>query len=110
MTSTVEVGAFSLSQGDSPGDWGPGFPSLGLGEAEGSEETEALREAYRSLGGDLDGLRDQRDQLENALLHTQQELQTLSLENARLKLTLTEQAGEGASEAELMFSVGEVCV
>ncbi|XP_067104288.1 uncharacterized protein C4orf50-like [Osmerus mordax] len=110
VTSTAEVGAFSLSQGDSLGDWGPGFPSLGLGEAEGSEETEALREAYRSLGGDLDGLRDQRDQLENALLHTQQQLQRLSLENARLKLQLREQAGEGASEAELRCSVGEVRV
>ncbi|XP_062332890.1 rootletin-like [Osmerus eperlanus] len=113
VTSTSEVGAFSLSQGDSLGDWGPGFPSLGLGEAEGSEETEALREAYRSLGGDLDGLRDQRDQrdqLDNALLHTQQQLQRLSLENARLKLQLREQAGEGASKAELRCSVGEVRV
>ncbi|XP_055744915.1 golgin subfamily B member 1-like isoform X3 [Salvelinus fontinalis] len=91
-------------------DWCPGpggFPSLNLEEGT-SEETEALREAYRSMGGDMDSLRDHRDQLESTLRHTQDQLYRVTEENARLKCKLREQGETGACEVEQWSSlVGE---
>ncbi|KAM9413721.1 uncharacterized protein ACWYII_025406 isoform 1-T2 [Salvelinus alpinus] len=91
-------------------DWCPGpggFPSLNLEEGT-SEETEALREAYRSMGGDMDSLRDHRDQLESTLRHTQDQLHRVTEENARLKCKLREQGETGACEVEQWSSlVGE---
>ncbi|XP_070818283.1 rootletin-like [Chaetodon trifascialis] len=62
-----------------------------------SEESDALREAYRSfgLGGDLEALQEQRDGLEVALQRTQEQLQLMAQENTQLKLQLSK-----ATEAE----------
>ncbi|XP_070994333.1 uncharacterized protein C4orf50-like [Oncorhynchus clarkii lewisi] len=94
-TKSVEgLGEFSLR------DWCPGpggFPSLNLEEGT-SEETEALKEAYRSMGGDMDSLRDHRDQLESTLRHTQDQLHRVTEENARLKCKLRAQGETGACE------------
>ncbi|XP_029627124.1 rootletin isoform X2 [Salmo trutta] len=91
-------------------DWCPGpggVPSLNLEEGT-SEETEALREAYRSMGGDMDSLRDHRDQLESTLRHTQDQLHRVTEENARLKCKLRAQGETGACEVEQGSSlVGE---
>ncbi|XP_031645820.1 centromere-associated protein E isoform X2 [Oncorhynchus kisutch] len=91
-------------------DWCPGpggFPSLNLEEGT-SEETEALKEAYRSMGGDMDSLRDHRDQLESTLRHTQDQLHRVTDENARLKCKLRAQGETGACEVEQGSSlVGE---
>ncbi|XP_024260535.2 plectin isoform X2 [Oncorhynchus tshawytscha] len=91
-------------------DWCPGpggFPSLNLEEGT-SEETEALKEAYRSMGGDMDSLRDHRDQLESTLRHTQDQLHRVTEENARLKCKLRAQGETGAYEVEQGSSlVGE---
>ncbi|XP_051275118.1 protein FAM184A-like isoform X2 [Dicentrarchus labrax] len=67
-----------------------------------SEESEALREAYRSLGlgEDLEALQEQRDRLEVALQHTQEQLQVMAQENTRLKLQLRKEAEEQEAEAE----------
>ncbi|XP_074504912.1 uncharacterized protein LOC141775445 isoform X2 [Sebastes fasciatus] len=61
-----------------------------------SEESDALREAYRSLGlgEDLEALQKQRDRLEVALEHTQEQLQTMAQENTQLKLQLRKQEAE----------------
>ncbi|XP_057706180.1 myosin heavy chain, striated muscle-like isoform X2 [Corythoichthys intestinalis] len=61
-----------------------------------SAESEALREAYRSLGlgEDLKGLREQCDHLEAALQHSKQQLQMMAQENAQLKLQLSNQGEE----------------
>ncbi|XP_029507990.2 centromere-associated protein E isoform X2 [Oncorhynchus nerka] len=83
-------------------DWCPGpggFPSLNLEEGT-SEETEALKEAYRSMGGDMDSLRDHRDQLEITLRHTQDQLHKVTEENARLKCKLRAQGETWACEVE----------
>nr|XP_046179000.1 uncharacterized protein LOC124010530 isoform X2 [Oncorhynchus gorbuscha] len=91
-------------------DWCPGpgcFPSLNLEEGT-SEETEALKEAYRSMGGDMDSLRDHRDQLESTLRHTQDQLHRVTEENARLKCKLRAQGETWACEVEQASSlVGE---
>ncbi|XP_045579967.1 rootletin isoform X6 [Salmo salar] len=91
-------------------DWCPGpggVPSLNLEEGT-SEETEALREAYRSMGGDMDSLRDHRDQLESTLRHTQDQLHRVTEENAQLKCKLRAQGETGACEVEQGSSlVGE---
>ncbi|CDQ89958.1 unnamed protein product [Oncorhynchus mykiss] len=98
-TKSVEgLGELSLR------DWCPGpggFPSLNLEEGT-SEETEALKEAYRSMGGDMDSLRDHRDQLESTLRHTQDQLHRVTEENARLKCKLRAQGETGACEVELV--------
>ncbi|XP_076594940.1 uncharacterized protein LOC143325616 [Chaetodon auriga] len=62
-----------------------------------SEESDALREAYRSfgLGEDLEALQEQRDGLEVALQRTQEQLQSMAQENTQLKLQLSK-----AAEAE----------
>ncbi|XP_035525701.1 trichohyalin-like [Morone saxatilis] len=67
-----------------------------------SEESEALREAYRSLGlgEDLEALREQRDRLEVALQHTQEQLQVMAQENTQLKLQLRKEAEEQEAQAE----------
>ncbi|XP_067374526.1 uncharacterized protein jakmip1 isoform X3 [Channa argus] len=66
-----------------------------------SEESDALREAYRSMGlqKDLEALQEHSDSLEVALQHTQQLLQVMSEENIQLNLHLKKQAEEEA-EAE----------
>ncbi|XP_035618609.2 rootletin-like isoform X2 [Oncorhynchus keta] len=91
-------------------DWCPGpggFPSLNLAEGT-SEETEALKEAYRSMGGDMDSLRDHTDQLESTLRHTQDQLHRVTEENARLKCKLRTQGETWACEGEQGSSlVGE---
>nr|XP_046262054.1 girdin-like isoform X2 [Scatophagus argus] len=55
-----------------------------------SEESDALREAYRSLGlgADLEKPKEQRDGLEVALQQTREQLQMIAQENTRLKLQL----------------------
>ncbi|XP_029917859.1 LOW QUALITY PROTEIN: rootletin-like [Myripristis murdjan] len=90
---TVEVGGFNL------GTWCSGG-ALNLEESP-SEEADALREAYRSLGlgEDLDALQEQRGLLEAALQQTQEQLQQLAQENARLQLQLRKQAEEQEAEA-----------
>ncbi|XP_071772941.2 uncharacterized protein LOC139925454 [Centroberyx gerrardi] len=92
-TETVEVGEFNL------GTWGS-RGALNLEESP-SEEADALREACRSLGlgEDLEALQEQCDRLESALQHTQEQLQRLAQENARLKLQLRKQAEEQEAEA-----------
>ncbi|XP_077387759.1 uncharacterized protein LOC144025511 isoform X1 [Festucalex cinctus] len=61
-----------------------------------SEESEALREAYRSLGlgEDLEGIREQCEHLEAALQQSKRQLQVLAQENAQLKLQLRNQREE----------------
>ncbi|XP_018535418.1 uncharacterized protein LOC108885530 isoform X2 [Lates calcarifer] len=65
-----------------------------------SEESDALREACRSLGigDDLEALREQRDRLEAALKHTQEQLEVLAQENTQLKLQLRKQVEEREAE------------
>ncbi|XP_059201987.1 cingulin-like [Centropristis striata] len=65
-----------------------------------SEESDALREAYRSLGlgQDLETLREERDRLEVALEHTQRQLQVMTQENTRLKLQLRQEEQEAEVE------------
>lgn len=61
-----------------------------------SEESDALRDAYRSLGlgEDLEALQEHRDHLEVALQHTQEQLQMMAQENTRLKLQLRKEVEE----------------
>lgn len=61
-----------------------------------SEESDALRDAYRSLGlgEDLQALREQRDHLEVSLQQTEEQLRVTVQENARLKSQLRKQAEE----------------
>ncbi|XP_070770016.1 trichohyalin-like [Enoplosus armatus] len=68
-----------------------------------SEESDALMEAYRSLGlgEDLEALQEQRDRLEVALQYTQEQLQMMAQENTRLKLQLRKEAEEREAEADL---------
>ncbi|XP_047196630.1 paramyosin-like [Hippoglossus stenolepis] len=65
-----------------------------------SEESDALREAYKSLGlgEDLADLREQRGRLEAALRHTQEELEMVAQENTQLKIQLRQQAEEQAAQ------------
>ncbi|KAM6952967.1 uncharacterized protein PEZ65_016716 [Lycodopsis pacificus] len=65
-----------------------------------SEESDALREAYRSLGlgEDLEAHQEQRDSLKVALEQAQEQLQMMAQENAQLKLQLGKEGQE--SEAE----------
>lgn len=67
-----------------------------------SEESDALREAYRclGLGGDLKALQEQHDDLEVALQRTQSQLREMAEENARLKLELRKQAEEQEVKTE----------
>ncbi|XP_041750755.1 uncharacterized protein LOC121579871 [Coregonus clupeaformis] len=101
-TKSIEgLGELSL------GDWYPGprgLTSLNLEEGT-SEETEALRDAYRSMGGDMDSLRDHRDQLESTLRHTQDQLHRVTEENAQLKCKLREQGETGSCEVEQVSSL-----
>ncbi|XP_061786361.2 uncharacterized protein [Nerophis lumbriciformis] len=59
-----------------------------------SEESDALREAYRSLGfgGDIEGLKEQYERLEATLQHSKEQLQVMAQENDQLKLLLRSQA------------------
>ncbi|XP_019739449.1 GRIP and coiled-coil domain-containing protein 2-like [Hippocampus comes] len=68
-----------------------------------SEESEALREAYRSLGlgEDLEGLREQCEHLEAALQQSKQQLQVMAQENAQLKRQLSNQREENQFGARL---------
>ncbi|XP_040903372.1 plectin-like [Toxotes jaculatrix] len=79
-----------------------------------SEESDALREAYRSLrlGEDLEALQEQRGRLEAALQHTQEELEVVARENTQLKLQLRNQveeleAAQGSSREK--FGTGSTC-
>ncbi|KAF7667605.1 hypothetical protein LDENG_00053290 [Lucifuga dentata] len=94
-TETVEVGEFNL------GTWcSRGILNL---EESPSEESDALREAYRSLGfgtEELDILQDQQERLEAALQHSQEQLQRLVEENANLKLQLRKHAEQQEAEME----------
>ncbi|XP_030595033.1 protein lava lamp-like [Archocentrus centrarchus] len=67
-----------------------------------SEESDALREAYRSLGlgGDLRALQEQRDDMEVVLQRTQNQLKEMAEENVQLKLELRKQAEEKEVETE----------
>lgn len=92
-----------------PGTWcSRGILNL---EESPSEESDALREAYRSLGlgEDLEALQEQRDRLEVALQHTQEQLQVMAQENTRLKLQLRKEAEEQDAEAEQGSSREKVC-
>ncbi|XP_051925765.1 coiled-coil domain-containing protein 18-like isoform X2 [Hippocampus zosterae] len=68
-----------------------------------SEESEALRVAYRSLGlgEDLEGLREQCEHLEAALQQSKQQLQVMVQENAQLKRQLRNQREEKQFAASL---------
>ncbi|AWP12030.1 putative leucine-rich repeat-containing protein DDB G0290503 [Scophthalmus maximus] len=61
-----------------------------------SEESDALREAYKSLGlgEELKALREQRDRLQATLQHTQEQLEVVAQENTQLHLQLRKQAVE----------------
>ncbi|XP_039976514.1 plectin-like [Xiphias gladius] len=61
-----------------------------------SEESDALREAYKSLGlgEDLEALREQRDRLGSAMQQTQEQVKVVDPENTQLKLQLRKQAKE----------------
>ncbi|XP_078116729.1 uncharacterized protein LOC144524392 isoform X2 [Sander vitreus] len=65
-----------------------------------SEESDALRDAYRSLGlgEDLKALQDQRDRLEVSLEHIQEQLQRMAQENTQLKLQLRKKEQEAEVE------------
>ncbi|XP_022059647.2 plectin-like [Acanthochromis polyacanthus] len=92
--TTESLGEFKL------GNWcTKGILNL---EESPSEESDALREAYRSLGfsEDLSALQEQHDDLEVALQHTQDQLQVLAQENAQLKLQLRKQAEEQQTETK----------
>ncbi|KAM6953312.1 uncharacterized protein FYW47_013919 [Aplochiton taeniatus] len=101
-TERVEVGAFRL------GEWCSGG-SLRLDERP-SEESDALREAYRSLGlgEDLETLQEQRDQLEAALTHTQAQLERLAQENACLKSQLREKEEVEGGHEEIQGMSGDL--
>lgn len=61
-----------------------------------SEECDALRDAYRSLGleEDLDAIKEQRDRLEDALQRTQEQLLVTMQENGQLRLQIHKQHEE----------------
>ncbi|XP_049610635.1 uncharacterized protein jakmip1 isoform X1 [Syngnathus scovelli] len=92
------------------GEWGsPGGFNV---EDTHSEESEALREAYRSLGlgEDLEGLREQCEHLEVALQQSKQQLQVMAQENAQLKLQLRNQREEKQKfGATLTITEAEAC-
>ncbi|XP_034036936.1 golgin subfamily A member 4-like [Thalassophryne amazonica] len=73
-----------------------------------SEETDALREAYRSLGfGDVEALQEKCEYLEVTLQETQEQVHRLVQENAVLTLQLRSQA-EKKAEPEEMSSKKEI--
>ncbi|XP_034398940.1 myosin-7B-like isoform X2 [Cyclopterus lumpus] len=73
-----------------------------------SEESDALREAYRSLGleEDLKTNQKQRDSLEVTLEHAQEQLQMMAQENTQLKLQLRKEGQE--SEVERGSARGKI--
>ncbi|KAK5925069.1 hypothetical protein CgunFtcFv8_017624 [Champsocephalus gunnari] len=75
-----------------------------------SEESEALMEAYRSLGlgDDLKALQDQCDRLEVTLGKTQEQLQMMDQENTRMKLQLKKDSEKQEADAQQGSSKGEV--
>ncbi|XP_030000664.1 golgin subfamily A member 4-like [Sphaeramia orbicularis] len=72
-----------------------------------SEECDALRDAYRSLGleEDLDTIKEQRDRLEDALQRTQEQLQVTTQENGRLRLQIHKQHEEEEEEGKLELEI-----
>lgn len=76
-----------------------------------SEESEALMEAYRSLGlgDDLKALQDQCDRLEVTLGKTQEQLRMMDQENTRMKLQLKKDSEKQEADAQQGSSKGEVC-
>nr|XP_015801269.2 trichohyalin isoform X2 [Nothobranchius furzeri] len=75
---------------------------LGNMEENPSEESDALREAFQSLGfgEDHHALREEREQLEELLQKTQAQLETMTQENTQLKLQLRRSAEEQQQAAE----------
>ncbi|XP_034086859.1 trichohyalin isoform X2 [Gymnodraco acuticeps] len=75
-----------------------------------SEESEALMEAYRSLGlgDDLKALQDQRDRLEVTLGKTQEQLRMMDQENTRMKLQLKKDSEKQEADAQQGSSKEEV--
>ncbi|XP_033949004.1 trichohyalin-like isoform X2 [Pseudochaenichthys georgianus] len=75
-----------------------------------SEESEALMEAYRSLGlgDDLKALQDQCDRLEVTLGKTQEQLRMMDQENTRMKLQLKKDSEKQEADAQQGSSKGEV--
>ncbi|KAM9740513.1 uncharacterized protein ACNS7B_011938 isoform 1-T3 [Menidia menidia] len=67
-----------------------------------SAESNALREAFWSLGlgEDLQALQEQREHLEAALQHTQEQLRAMAKENAQLRSQLRKEAEEQQTETE----------
>ncbi|XP_041653708.1 myosin-2 heavy chain-like isoform X2 [Cheilinus undulatus] len=70
-------------------------------EERASEESDALREAYMRLGfGDeLEALKEERDRLEVALQHTQEQLEAVIQEKTRLTSQLRKDENEKAEES-----------
>ncbi|KAM4555853.1 uncharacterized protein jakmip1 isoform 2-T4 [Odontesthes bonariensis] len=70
--------------------------NLGNMEESPSEESDALRKAFRSLGlgGDLQALREQCEHLEVALQRTREQLKVMAKENAQLRSQLRNEAEE----------------
>ncbi|KAK5864798.1 hypothetical protein PBY51_016011 [Eleginops maclovinus] len=79
-------------------------------EVSPSEESDALMEAYRSLGlgDDLKALQAQRDRLEVALEHTQEQLRMMAQENTQLKLQLKKDSVKQEADAQQGSSNEEV--
>uniref|UniRef100_A0AAV2MJE4 Uncharacterized protein n=1 Tax=Knipowitschia caucasica TaxID=637954 RepID=A0AAV2MJE4_KNICA len=74
---------------------------LNLEESPG-EDSDALREAYHSLGlgGDLDFIKEQRDRFEEALQQTHQQLKMAVLENQTLRSQMKQQEEEAEESRE----------
>lgn len=85
-------------------------PKLGSMEENPSEESDALRAAFQSLGfgDDLQALKEQRDKLEIELQRTTAELQAKVQENADLKLLLRREDKQQQSEKEQSSSKNKV--
>ncbi|XP_015248953.1 PREDICTED: janus kinase and microtubule-interacting protein 1 isoform X2 [Cyprinodon variegatus] len=85
-------------------------PKLGSMEENPSEESDALRAAFQSLGfgDDLQALKEQRDKLEIELQRTTAELQAKAQENADLKLLLRREDKQQQSEKEQSSSKNKI--
>ncbi|XP_041845734.1 protein MLP1 homolog [Melanotaenia boesemani] len=85
---------------------------LGNLEETPSEESDALREAFRSLGlgEDLEALKAQREHLEVTLQHTQEQLKVMAQENARLKSQLRKRVEEQQTKAEQQSSGEQITI
>jgi len=84
---------------------------LGNMEESPSEESDALRKAFRSLGlgEDLRALQEQCEHLEVALQHKQEQLKVMAEENAQLRSQLRKEAEEQQKVTEHWSSREKVC-